>query len=133
MIANEKLLARIEAISAKSSIESVAVAVYDFKNGGSFSRCGTEFFHAASTIKVALLLAVFRAADAGRIRLDDPLHVRNRFISEADGSVFNLNSARDSESEIYRHIGRTLTISELTRAMIVASSNLATNILFDFL
>src|SRR5437763_1519398 len=133
MSANPTLLSRIDAIAAKCGIESAAVAVHDYENGERFSRRGAEFFHAASTIKVALLLAVFRAAEAGRIRLEDPLHVRNRFISKGDGGVFKLDAARDAEPEIYRHVGRTMTIGALTRAMIVASSNFATNLLFDFL
>ena len=42
---------------------------------------GDRVFHAASTIKVAILLAVMKAVDEGRAKLDDSLHVRNRFLS----------------------------------------------------
>jgi beta-lactamase class A len=93
---------------------------------------GDRWFHAASTIKVAVLLAVFRAADQGRLRLDDSLHVRNRFFSAADGSPFRVSQDRDATPELYAAIGRTAKISTLAHAMIVGSSNLAANLLLDF-
>jgi beta-lactamase class A len=79
-----------------------------------------------------VLLAVFRAADEGRLRLDDSLHVRNRFFSAADGSVFRVSQDRDATPELYAAIGRTAKISALAHAMIVGSSNLAANLLLDF-
>jgi beta-lactamase class A len=93
---------------------------------------GDRWFHAASTIKVAVLLAVFRAADQGRFRLDDSLHVRNRFFSVADGSPFRLSQDRDATPELYAAIGRTAKISSLAHGMICGSSNLATNLLLEF-
>jgi len=80
-----------------------------------------------------VLLAIFRAADEGRLRLDDSLHVRNRFISAADGSSFHLNRDSDAMPELYQAIGRTTKISALAEGMIASSSNLATNLLLDFL
>ena len=65
--------------------------MHDLETGFRFSLLGDRWFHAASTIKVAVLLAIFRAADEGRLRLDDSLHVRNRFFSVADGSLFHLS------------------------------------------
>ena len=61
---------------------------------------GDRWFHAASTIKVAVLLALFRAADEGRLRLNDSLHVRNRFFSAAGGTVFHVSrrSGRDARA-----------------------------------
>jgi len=79
-----------------------------------------------------VLLAIFRAADEGRLRLDDSLHVRNRFISAADGSSFHLNRDSDAMPELYQTIGRTAKISALAEGMIASSSNLATNLLLDF-
>jgi beta-lactamase class A len=81
---------------------------------------------------VAVLLAVFRAADEGRLLLDDSLHVRNRFFSAANGSLFRVSRDRDATPELYAAIGRTAKISALAHAMICGSSNLATNLLLDF-
>ena len=123
----------VERLTAGSNARAIAVAVHDFESGLRFSLRGDRWFHAASTIKVAVLLAVFRAADEGRLHLDDPLHVRNRFISAADSSPFRLSPDSDAMPELYRSVGRTAKISTLAEGMIAASSNLATNLLLDFI
>jgi len=123
----------VERLSAGSKARAIAVAVHDFQSGLRFSLRGDRWFHAASTIKVAVLLAVFRAADEGRVHLDDSLHVRNRFISAADGSPFHLSPDSDAMPELYQLVGRTAKISTLAEGMITASSNLATNLLLDFI
>src|SRR5438093_13650809 len=122
----------LEKLARESKARAVAVALLDLESGFRFSLRGDRWFHAASTIKVAVLLAVFRAADEGRLRLDDSLHVRNRFISAADGSPFRLEPDSDAMPELYQAIGRTAKISDLAEGMISASSNLATNLLLDF-
>src|SRR5436309_5099541 len=122
----------LEKLARESKARAVAVAVLDLESGFRFSLAGDRWFHAASTIKVAVLLAIFRAADEGRLRLDDPLHVRNRFLSIANGSPFCLSPASDGMPELYRAIGRTVKISALAEGMIASSSNLATNLLLDF-
>jgi beta-lactamase class A len=123
----------VERLSAESNARAIAVAAHDFESGLGFSLRGDRWFHAASTIKVAVLLAVFRAADEGRLHLDDSLHVRNRFISAADGSSFRLSPDSDAMPELYQLVGRTAKISTLAEGMIAASSNLATNLLLDFI
>ena len=123
----------LEQLAAQRKTRAIAVALQDVETGFRFSMHGDRWFHAASTIKVAVLLAVFRAADEGRLRLDDSLHVRNRFISAADGSPFHLSRDSDAMPELYKRIGRVAKISELAEGMIVASSNLATNLLLDYL
>jgi beta-lactamase class A len=122
----------LEALALKNKARAIAVALHDLETGFRFSLRGDRWFHAASTIKVAVLLAVFRAADEGRFQLDDSLHVRNRFFSAADGSVFRVRQDRDATPELYAAIGRTAKICALAHAMIVGSSNLAANLLLDY-
>ena len=121
----------LERLSGQSKARAVAVAVHDLESGLQFSVRGDRWFHAASTIKVAVLLAVFRAVDESRFRLDDSLHVRNRFISAANASSFHLDRDSDAMPELYQAIGRTAKISALAEGMIAVSSNLATNLLLD--
>jgi beta-lactamase class A len=123
----------VERLRGQGNARAIAVAVHDFESGLRFSLRGDRWFHAASTIKVAVLLAVFRATDEGRLHLDDSLHVRNRFISAADGDPFRLSPDSDAMPELYQLIGRTAKISTLAKGMIAASSNLATNLLLDFM
>jgi beta-lactamase class A len=123
----------LDRLAVERKAKAIAVAVHDLETDFRFSLRGDRWFHAASTIKVAVLLAVFRAADEGRLRLNESLHVRNRFFSAAGGSVFHVGADRDATPELYQSIGRTAKISVLAHAMISGSSNLATNLLLDLL
>ena len=90
-----------------------------------------KVFHAASTMKVAVMIELFRQAKAGRLRLDDPLPIVNDFHSIVDGSVYHLQVGDDSDAEVYKAIGQTMTLRELCEAMITVSSNLAANLLIE--
>lgn len=127
----QKLRTAIDDIVAKSSASACAVAVQDCENDFRFAIEADRIFHAASTIKVAILLALFKAVDEGRVRLDDPLHVRNRFLSAVGGTPFRLDADSDGYPQLYRSVGRTAKISALAESMIVWSSNLATNLVLD--
>ena len=124
-------MVRIEQIAQELNDEALAVAVYDYETGAAWSRYGDRWFHSASTIKVAVLFALFGAVDAGRFTLASRLHVRNRFYSIADGTPFRVSAARDGDRAVHEAIGRTMKIEDLARHMIVTSSNLATNLLVD--
>jgi beta-lactamase class A len=80
---------------------------------------------------VAILVAVAAAVGEHRFDLHSRLAVRNRFLSAADGSPFRIAGSRDANSEVHRHVGRTLRLEELALHMIATSSNLATNLLLD--
>lgn len=88
-------------------------------------------FHAASTMKVPVMIELFAQARAGRLRLEDPLPVVNEFASIMDGSPYRLDPAEDSDPEVYKSVGGTLSLRQLCEAMITASSNLATNLLIQ--
>jgi beta-lactamase class A len=129
----ETLRLGIEEITRESRIAAHAVVVHDYDSDRRIAINADRRFHAASTIKVAILLALFKAVDDQRVRLDDPLHVRNRFVSAYDGRPFRLDADSDGFPQLYRRLGRTAKISELADTMITSSSNLATNLLLDFL
>src|SRR5262245_64724208 len=103
----------LEALALRNKARAIAVALHDLETDFRFSLRGDRWFHAASTIKVAVLLAVFRAADEGRLRLNESLHVRNRFFSAASGTVFRVDADRDATPELYQFIGRTAKVSVL--------------------
>jgi beta-lactamase class A len=127
------LEARIEEIAKEVGGDGLAVSFYDYETGLQWSQRGDRWFHSASTIKVAILLALFGAIDAGRFTLDSRLHVRNRFLSLVDRTPFRVSPGRDADKEVHAHIGRTMRIGDLARHMIVTSSNLATNLLVDLI
>jgi beta-lactamase class A len=94
---------------------------------------GDTSFHAASTMKVAVMIQLFRDVDAGRLRLDQAIPVTNRFTSIADGSTFAADMKDDSDSSLYARIGTAVPVRELLDLMIQRSSNLATNTLIALL
>ncbi|HYJ07167.1 MAG TPA: serine hydrolase [Chthoniobacterales bacterium] len=130
---SETLRQTCESIMSDSKAVAYAVALHDYETGFRFAINPDRPFHAASTMKVAVLLAIGRASDQGRLRLDDTLHVRNRFLSAVDQTPFRIDSESDGYPQLHRLIGRTAKISDLTEWMIVSSSNLATNLLLDHL
>ena len=77
--------------------------------------------------------AVFDAVEQGRLQAHSRLHVRNRFLSAADGRPYRVDPGRDSNAEVHAMTGRSLQVRELARHMIATSSNLATNLLIDLI
>jgi len=88
-------------------------------------------FHAASTMKTPVMIELYRQAHEGRFALDDSIRVDNEFASIVDGSPYSLTPEDDSCDALYDHLGEKRPIRTLMRAMITASSNLATNILIE--
>lgn len=86
-------------------------------------------FHAASTMKLPVLIEYFRALDAGRLRRDQDLLLVNEFASIVDGSPYSLDAGADSDSSVYRLVGTRVPLRHLAERMILRSSNLATNAL----
>ncbi len=128
------LLETFDRVAREAGTGALAVSLYDYAGDFRLSVRGGRPFHAASTIKLVLLLALFRASEAGRLRLHDRLHVRNRFRSQADSGVpFFLDRDRDGDPDLYKRVGRTESLANLAETMIVRSSNLATNLLADHL
>ena len=111
--------------------KTIAVAVHDLETGDSISINADESFHPASTMKVPVMMEVFREASAGQFSLEEKTEIFNSFTSIADGSKYSLDINDDSETSLYARIGESESIRELARLMIVRSSNLATNILME--
>ena len=128
----DQLRSAIETIAKEQKTVDCAVSVRDYNSDFRFGLNAEKLFHAASTIKVAILLAVMKAVDEGRARLEDPLHVRNRFLSAVDRTPYKLDRSSDGYPQLYKSIGRTAKIADLADSMITSSSNLATNLLLDF-
>jgi len=90
-----------------------------------------ESFHAASTMKMPVLIELYRQAKAGKFSMTDSIEIKNSFKSIVDGSEFSLDSADDSQFELYKAIGQRRSIADLAYIMIILSSNMATNMLIE--
>jgi len=109
------------------------VWLHDLATGDTLAIDASTAFHAASTMKVPVMIELFRRVDAGTLRLDSTLVLRNRFASIVDGSPFTLDAGDDSDSSVYARIGQRVTLRELDEHMITRSSNFATNAVIELL
>jgi beta-lactamase class A len=125
------LTARLDEIESRSGATWFAIGVHDTETGIAIKRNADRWFHAASTIKVAILVGVYDAIHRGWLLPHSRLHVRNRFWSAADGRAFRVDASRDANSAVHNAVGKMMRISELALHMITTSSNLATNLLLD--
>jgi len=126
-----ELHARFAELESTSKALAIAIAIDDLETGAKFHYRADRWFHAASTIKLAILIGVYGAIHRGELLPQSRVHVRNRFLSAYDGSPYRVRVDRDADSEVHKEIGRTLRVSELAEHMITSSSNLATNLLLD--
>src|SRR5689334_16774578 len=88
-------------------------------------------FHAASTMKVPVMIEFFRQVERGGLSAQQPVLVINQFASIADGSAFSVAAIDDSDSLMYTRVGERVPARELVDRMIVRSSNLATNTIIE--
>lgn len=123
------LRARIEARIAQAPASAVGLYYRDLATGDSLTVGSARRFHAASTMKLPVMIQLFRDRDAGRLTLDDSVTVTNTFRSIVDSSSYQLDRADDSDSTLYTRIGQRASIRELIELMETVSSNLATNLL----
>ena len=124
-------MTQLETYISQFKDKTISVAVYDLQTQEEILINADEMMHPASTMKVPVMMEVFRQAQAGLLSLDEQLKIFNSFKSIVDGSEFSLEIADDSELTLYKRIGETESIRELVRLMIVLSSNLASNILME--
>jgi beta-lactamase class A len=129
--APDSLRDAIQARIAADSPAVVSVSYRDLESGVSLDIGPDTVFHAASTMKIPVMIEVLKRAQAGAFGLDQEILLINQFASLADGSPYSLNSADDGDSVLYGKIGQRVTIRELLRRMITRSSNLATNQLIE--
>ena len=125
----DSLRARIEARIAAVPGARVGIVLHDLRDRFHVGIAADSSFHAASTMKVPVMIELFRQADAGHLSLDQGLLVVNSFGSIVDGSNYALDAGDDSDSSLYAMVGKRVAIRELIEHMITRSSNLATNML----
>lgn len=124
---SDSLEKRIDSIAASHPGAEISVAFIDLGTDATLFRNADVVYHAASTMKIPVMMEVLRSTEAGRLALDQQILVVNQFGSIADGSSYSISD--DTDTEIYSRLGERFPIRELMRRMIVYSSNLSTNVL----
>ncbi|MDX1978694.1 MAG: serine hydrolase [Bryobacteraceae bacterium] len=95
----------------------LGAAAIDLASGRRFAYHGDTLFPQASSIKIPILIEMYRAADAGRFRMSDTVTLKPEDMVGGSGHLKDTLKARPL----------TLTIRELVTAMMETSDNTATN------
>jgi beta-lactamase class A len=139
----------ISSITLGKDLDSLKQSIIQkFNNDGAhFALCFEEFgnsknsifineektFHAASTMKTAVMAAVFNEAEDKKFKLSDSMLIKNDFISIVDSSHYSMELSSDGGENMYDYIGQKRTIHDIVYDMITVSSNLGTNLLIDLI
>lgn len=109
----------------------IAVAFKNLDTGETFFVNEKISMHAASLMKVLVMIEAYKQAAAGKFSMSDSVQVINQFKSIVDGSPFSIDLTSDSQDPVCQKVGQKMTYRELIYHMITISSNLATNILIE--
>jgi beta-lactamase class A len=125
----QRMLDRIQEVPGAT----VGVVLRDVGGGAAVYINPDSVFHAASTMKVPVMIEYFRRLDAKQLTKDQTLALDTVFKSIVDGSPYALNAGVDSDSSVFSRVGQQVPLRWLVERMIVRSSNLATNALIELL
>jgi beta-lactamase class A len=128
-VLRERVVSRISEVPGAT----VGVVFREVGGGAAMFLNPDSVFHAASTMKVPVMIEYFRDIDAGRITPDQDLPLDAEFQSIVDGSPYTLDPDVDSDSSVFARVGQRVPLRWLVERMIVRSSNLATNTLIEVL
>lgn len=128
----DTLEARLDSVIDSSGAEVVGLYYRSLApRGDSVTIDADVRMHAASTMKVPVMMRLF-LDDQEEIRdLDSTLPVKRTFRSIVDGSTYELPPESDSDTTFYGRVGEEATVRSMVDRMITWSSNLATNILIE--
>jgi beta-lactamase class A len=98
----------------------MGLAAKDLASGETFTVNPDMVFPQASSIKIPVLLELFRQAQAGALKLDERVEVKRALMAGGSGVLLRFSDG-----------GSALSLRDLAVLMIVLSDNTATNILID--
>ncbi len=122
----QNLKSSITDLLASQKIE-YGIAFEDLDTGDRLLINETDLMHAASTMKVPVMMTLLEKVQQNHLSLDQMIPVINEFKSIVDGSAYQLD--QDEADPLFAHLGTSRPLQELLEMMITHSSNLATNLL----
>src|SRR5881628_500242 len=124
MQGQDSLRQKIDARIAEDSGAYVGLAYMDLGSPDTLFINADTSFHAASTMKVPVMIELFRMVERKELSLDQGILLVNQFGSLVDGSPFSVDAGDDSDSLMYTKVDQRVPVRELLERMIVRSSNL---------
>ena len=122
-------MTRLEAMAAELASVPGTVSIWYGRPGGPprYQREAEAPHYAASMMKVSVLAALYRTG----LPLDTEVLVHNDFASAAGGGRFGCRESYDSDPLVWQRVGHVARLDWLAERMIVASSNLAANLVLE--
>lgn len=114
-----ELQSQVQALMARYNFLQTGMFFVDLDTGNYLDIKGDRVFPAASTIKLPILMAFFQDLDAGKVKLDETLVMRNDLITNGSGEM------QDDP------VGSRYSVRETVTKMITISDNTATNMIID--
>src|SRR3974390_3128873 len=102
----------------KESQADVAVAFLTLDGKTEYFFRADDPFHAASTMKIPVMIELFHQVKERRLRLTDTVTIHNKFHSIVDNSSFELDPKDDSEGDLYKAEGETRALASLFELLI---------------
>jgi beta-lactamase class A len=96
-----------------------------------FINADKAFPTSAATIQVPVMMELYRAAQANELRMSDTVVVHDTFHSLVDDSTYQLDSKGDPDQDLYRQMGKPVTLRDLCEHMVANNSNLAADLLIE--
>jgi beta-lactamase class A len=96
-----------------------------------FIKADEQFPAAPALIGTPIMIELYAEAAASELRLTDTLVVHNSFRSVLDGSVYHLDPKTDPDQDLYKSIGKSITLQELCEHMVARNSSLAADLLIE--
>src|SRR5258708_20844363 len=109
---DSSLGSRVKARIAQVPARAVGVYYRDLTTGDSLTVGSAVRFHAASTMKIPVMIQLFRDRDAGLLSLDDSVSIANTFRSIADNLPYLPAGTDDSDSSLYKPLGHRASIRD---------------------
>jgi beta-lactamase class A len=96
-----------------------------------FIRADEPFPAAPAVIQLPVMMELYAQAGAGEVNLSDTVVVHNGFHSLIDDSPFDLDPKNDPDRELYRQIGKSISLRDLCERMMAHNSSLAADLLIE--
>lgn len=121
---NDKIARKLAALEKFKQLR-LAVSLQEVGGPIGFHYRAEEVYHAASTMKVPVMVEIFRLVEEKKIKLSDRVLIDPTCRSMIDDSPFTC----DTKEYLTTRLGKKETVLRLVEEMIIHSDNLATNLL----
>jgi len=121
---NDKIARKLAVLETSNQLR-LAASLQEIGGPIGFHYRADETYHAASTMKVPVMVEIFRLVGEKKLKLSDRVLVDPTCRSMIDDSPFTC----DTKEYLTTRVGKKETVLRLVEEMIIHSDNLATNLL----